>query len=440
LRITDEDSMTKPRSSLAWALPMGLLVSSMACAAPDPADIDAAIGRVLPEIVAVRQQIHANPELGNREVETAALVAERLRRLGFDEVRTGIAHTGVVGVLRGTGPGPVVAIRADMDALPVTEATDLPFRSTRRATWLGEEVGVMHACGHDIHTAVVLGVASVLAGLRDSFNGTVMFVFQPAEEGPPPGEEGGAKLMLDEGVFTDMRPDVIFGLHAAAQMPVGQVGYIVGGAFAAVDHFYVTLTGRQSHGAEPNRSVDPVVMAAEAISALQTIRSRNLDPMEPGVVTIGIVRGGNRFNIIPAEVELEGTVRTFSAEAQDLVERRMREILDGITTAAGGSHQLRYDRLLPVLTNDAGIVERMIPTLVRTLGESNVRSGVRWMGGDDFAFFAQRVPALYLHVGTLASGTTSGNLHTPTYRGDDGSIEVGMRSMITMIVDYIRGS
>jgi len=431
--------MTKPRSSLAWALPMGLLVSSMACAAPDPADIDAAIGRVLPEIVAVRQQIHANPELGNREVETAALVAERLRRLGFDEVRTGIAHTGVVGVLRGTGPGPVVAIRADMDALPVTEATDLPFRSTRRATWLGEEVGVMHACGHDIHTAVVLGTASVLAGLRESVAGTVMFIFQPAEEGPPPGEQGGAKLMLEQGLFAELRPEVILGLHAAAQMPVGKVGYVAGGAFAAVDHFYVTLTGRQSHGAEPNRGVDPVVMAAQAVNALQTIRSRNLDPMEPAVVTIGMLRGGNRFNIIPAEVHLEGTVRTFASETRDFVERRMREILDGIATAAGGSYDLRYDRLLPVLTNDANVVDRLVPSLVRTLGEANVQSGVRWMGGDDFAFFAQEVPALYVHLGTLGAGTTSGNLHTATYRGDDASIEVGMRSMIRMIVDYMGG-
>ena len=432
--------MTQRTTSIVGLWMAGLSIAAAAAASPDESSTDAAVARVAPEAVAIRHRIHANPELGNREIETAALVAERLRSLDFDEVRTGIAHTGVVGVLRGARPGPVVAIRADMDALPVTEATDLPFKSTRRATWLGEEVGVMHACGHDIHTAVVLGTAAVLAGLRDSLAGTAMFIFQPAEEGPPPGEQGGAKLMLEQGLFADLRPDVIFGLHAAAQMPVGKVGYVAGGAFAAVDHFYVTLTGRQSHGAEPHRGVDPVVMAAEAISALQTIRSRNLDPMEPGVVTIGIVRGGNRFNIIPSEVQLEGTVRSFSGDAQDVVERRMREILDGIARAAGGSYELRYDRLLPVLVNDAGVVARMVPSLVRTLGEENVQSGVRWMGGDDFAFFAQQVPALYLHLGTLGAGTTSGNLHTPTYRGDDASIEVGIRSMTRMVVDYMDGT
>ena len=223
----------------------------------------------------------------------------------------------------------MVAVRADMDALPVTEETDLPFRSTRRTTYLGQEVGVMHACGHDVHTAVQLGVASILKSLQTDLPGTVMFLFQPAEEGPPPGEAGGAALMLDEGVFRELRPEAVFGLHASAHLDVGKAAYTPGGALAAVDHFRVTIRGRQSHGAAPHLGIDPVVMAAQAISVLQTIRSRNLSPLAPSVITVGMIRGGTRFNIIPGEVLLEGTVRTYDEEVQNTVERRMREILDG---------------------------------------------------------------------------------------------------------------
>lgn len=418
-----------------------LLVTASASplAAADDVPRDTALEHVVPVITMLRHRIHQNPELSNRETETAALVAEHLRSLGLDDVRTGIAHNGVVGILRGGSPGPVVAVRADMDALPVTEQTDLPFRSTKRAEFAGEQVGVMHACGHDIHTAVVLGTASVLAARRRSLPGTVMFVFQPAEEGPPPGEKGGAAMMLDEGLFDDLRPAAIFGLHAAAQMPVGHIGYIVGGAFASVDRFFVTLRGQQSHGAEPHRGVDPIVMAGEAIGALQTIRSRNLDPIEPGVVTIGVVRGGNRYNIIPSTVELEGTVRTFAVSAQDLIERRMREILDGVAQSAGGSYELRYERRLPVLVNDADLLTRMAPTIAKEVGPENVDPAMRWMGGDDFAFYAQRVPGLYFHLGTLGPGTTSGNLHTPTYRGDDRAIPVGIRVVTALVRDYLGG-
>ena len=267
-----------------------------------------AVERIMPQIVEIRHRIHQNPELGNREFETARLIAQHLRELGF-EVDTGIAHTGVVGVLRGGRPGPVVAVRADMDALPVTEVTDLPFLSVKRTIYLGQDVGVMHACGHDVHVAVQLGVASVLASMQDAIRGTVKLIFQPAEEGPPEGEEGGAELMVREGVLADPRPEVIFGLHTFARMDVGTLGYTPGPALAAVDHFRIDIKGRQAHGASPHLSVDPVVMASQVIMALQTIRSRNLSPLEPSVVTVGIVRGGTRFNIIPAEVHLEGTVR-----------------------------------------------------------------------------------------------------------------------------------
>ena len=282
------------------------LVAGVVPAAAQEARIANEVERVTERITELRHRIHEYPELGNREFETARLVADHLVELGFDDVRTGVAHTGVVAVLRGGRPGPVVAVRADMDALPVTEDTDLPFASTVRATYLGQEVGVMHACGHDIHVAVQLGVASVLRALQPELPGTVVFLFQPAEEGPPPGEDGGAALMLDEGVFDEFQPEVIFGLHARAGLDVGGIEYTPAGALAAVDHFRIAIRGEQAHGAAPHLSVDPVVMAAQTITALQTIRSRNLSPLAPSVVTVGIVRGGTRFNIIPGEVHLEG--------------------------------------------------------------------------------------------------------------------------------------
>jgi amidohydrolase len=401
------------------------------------AGIEAAVDRLVPEIIEQRHHIHANPELGNREIETAKLVADHLRALGFDEVRTQVSHTGVVGVLEGGNPGPIVAVRADMDALPVTERTDLPFRSTVRTMYLDQDVGVMHACGHDIHTSVQLGVAAVLASLRDELPGTVKFIFQPAEEGPPPGEEGGAELMVADGVLRDPAPEAIFGLHASPDLDVGSVGYTPGPALAAVDHFYIEILGTQSHGAWPQNSVDPVVMAAQAIEALQTIRSRNMPPLEPGVVTIGIVRGGERFNIIPERVHLEGTVRTYDPAVRDLVERRMAEILDGVTSAGGGSYELVYDRVTPATFNDVALGERMIPTMERALGAESVVLMDPTMGGEDFSYFANEIPGFFYWLGTTKPGTESGGLHTPTYRGDDESVRVGMRVMSNLIVDYL---
>lgn len=397
-----------------------------------------AVERILPQIVEIRHRIHQNPELGNREFETARLIAQHLRALGF-EVDTGIAHTGVVGVLRGGRPGPVVAVRADMDALPVTEATDLPFLSVKRTIYLGQDVGVMHACGHDVHVAVQLGVASVLASMQDAIRGTVKLIFQPAEEGPPEGEEGGAELMVREGVLTDPRPEVIFGLHTFARMDVGTLGYTPGPALAAVDHFRVDIKGRQAHGASPHLSVDPVVMASQVIMALQTIRSRNLSPLEPSVVTVGIVRGGTRFNIIPAEVHLEGTVRTYSEEVRDIIERRMREILAGITAAAGGTFELDYDRGTPATINDRALTARMVPTLARIVGAGNVREIEPTMGGEDFAYFANEIPGFYFRLGQVAPGTTSGDHHTPTYRADDSMIPIGIRAMAGLVLDYLSG-
>ena len=401
--------------------------------------IDKAISKNLNTIIDLRHQIHQYPELGNREFKTAKLVAEHLRSLGI-EVETDIAYTGVVGVLKGNKPGPVVAVRADMDALPVTEETDLPFKSTVKTTYLDKEVGVMHACGHDIHTSVQLGVASVLASMKRSLPGTVKFIFQPAEEGPPPGEEGGAELMLKEGVFDNPKPSAVFGLHTHAALEVGELGLTIGPAMAAVDQFIITIKGKQSHGAYPHKSVDPIIMATEVVTAFQTIRSRSLSPLEPSVVTVGIIRGGERFNIIPEEVHLEGTVRTYDPEVQDMVEKRMNEILKGITLAYGGSFELNYERGTPATINNPELCKQMIPTLERVVGKDNLKMMDPVMGGEDFAIFANEVPGIYYRLGVVKPGTTSGWIHTPTFRADDSCLEVGIRAMSNMVVDYLTSS
>ncbi|HUG41541.1 MAG TPA: amidohydrolase [Longimicrobiales bacterium] len=435
------DPATTPLLALALALATAAIVAPAPATAQGGgarAGLGPAIARHTPAITRLRHTIHQNPELSNRETATAALVAEHLRELGL-EVRTGVARTGVVGVLRGGRPGPVVAVRADMDALPVTEATGLPFASTKRATFNGQEVGVMHACGHDIHVAVGLGVASVLAERRASLPGTVVFVFQPAEEGPPAGEEGGAPLMLKEGVFADPRPEAILALHAIPSLEVGQLGFTPGPAMAAADTWRAEIRGRQAHGAQPQESIDPVVMAAQAVMALQTIRSRNMSALDDGLVTVGIIRGGERHNIIPGQVRLEGTVRTFDPAVQDLVERRMREILDGVTRAGGGSFTLEYDRGVPVTFNDIALGERLMPTLGRVAGADAFRILPPTTGAEDFAFFAQEVPGFYFRLGTTKPGTTSGGLHTPTFTADDSAIPVGIEAMTALVLAYLGG-
>ena len=424
--------MIKPRLWYLYILLIpGLIIGN------DP--IDKAISKNLSTIIELRHQIHQYPELGNREFKTAELVAEHLRSLGI-EVETGVAYTGVVGILKGNKPGPVVAIRADMDALPVTEETDLSFKSTVKTTYLDKEVGVMHACGHDIHTSVQLGVASVLASMKRSLPGTVKFIFQPAEEGPPPGEEGGADLMLKEGVFDNLKPSAIFGLHTHPGLAVGELGLTIGPAMAAVDQFIITIKGKQSHGAYPHKSVDPIIMATEVVGAFQTIRSRSLSPLEPSVVTVGIIRGGERFNIIPEEVHLEGTVRTYNPEVQDMVEQRMNKILEGITLAYGGSFELNYDRGTPAMINDPELSKQMIPTMERVVGKDNLKMMDPVMGGEDFAFFANEVPGMYYRLGVVKPGTKSGWVHTPTFRADDSCLVVGIRAMSNMVVDYLKSS
>ncbi len=424
------------RTRTAAALAALALLPAAASAQSADARVAAAVDRLTPAITEIRHRLHQNPELANRETRTAATVAAHLRSLGL-EVRTGIAYTGVVGILRGGRPGPTIAVRADMDALPVTEATPLPWKSTVRTEYLGQTVGVMHACGHDVHTAVQMGVASILAGMKADLPGTVVFVFQPAEEGAPPGEEGGAKLMLQEGVFRDVKPEAVLGLHTLAQMEVGRVGYTPGPAMAAADRFIVRIRGRQSHGGTPQLSIDPVVMASQAVLALQTIRSRNLSPFEPSVITVGIIRGGERNNIIPEQVELQGTVRTFDPKVQDEVERRMREILDGVTRAGGGTFTMQYDRITPVTVNHAALTQRLRPTIDRLMGAGNVVEIPPTTVAEDFAFFANTVPGFFYRLGTTKPGTTSGDHHTPTFLADDASIPIGMRVMTGLVLDYL---
>ena len=445
MRMNAERIRTVSATAATRAATVGLAVmAALAGTAPisptaaQDARVDDLVATVQDTIIRLREHIHQYPELGNREFNTAALVADHLRALGFDEVHTGIAHTGVVGILRGGLPGPVVAVRADMDALPVTEMTPYPFRSTVRTTYLGQEVGVSHACGHDIHVAVQLGVASVLAGMRDELPGTVKFIFQPAEEGPPPGEDGGARMMVAEGVLRDPAPSAIFGLHSFAEMEVGKVGFTSGPALAAVDHFKIRILGLQAHGAAPHLGIDPIVMASQAVSAFQTIRSRNLPPLEPSVVTVGIIRGGTRFNIIPHVVEMEGTVRTYNPDVRDAVEQRMGEILAGITAAGGGTYELDYDRGTPATINDPALGERMLPTLARVVGEENVVDLDPTMGGEDFAYFANEVPGFFFRLGQVIPGGTSGGHHTPDFQADNSAVPVGIRAMTNLLLDYLR--
>jgi amidohydrolase len=360
-----------------------------------------------------------------------------MRDLGL-EVRTGIAHTGVIALIHGGQPGPLVAVRADMDALPVTEETDFPFRSTVRTQYDGQEVGVAHACGHDVHTTVAIGVATVLAGMRKTLPGTVMMIFQPAEEGVPKGEEGGAKMMLAEGLFAQTRPDAIFALHTGPELPIGQVGFGSGPVYASSDRFRVTLHGKQSHGAHPHLGVDPVGLASQVVLDFQTIVSRTLDPIEPAVLSVGIMRGGERFNIIPADVYLEGTVRAFDEAVQDTVEARMRTILDGLSNAAGASYDFEYERMNPPVYNDPPLSAWARESLVRALGAEAVVDIPPTMGAEDFAWFAKEVPGFYFRLGTVESGTTSGSWHTPTFRAGDGSIEVGVHAMTALVLDYLK--
>jgi amidohydrolase len=416
------------------------LLAQAPAASPLAARAHAAVEGVMPKVVAWRRDIHAHPELSNRETRTAKLVAEHLRALGM-EVRTGVAHTGVVGVLKGGRPGPVVALRADMDALPVTEETDLPFRSTARGFYNGDSVGVMHACGHDTHVAMLMGAAEVLAGMKDELPGTVVFLFQPAEEGAPPGERGGASVMIEEGALDQPKVDAIFGLHSFAKLPTGTLHVKPAGIMASSDNLRIVVRGRQTHGALPWAGVDPIVVASQIVGALQTITSRQTDvTLAPAIVTVGVIRGGTRFNIVPDSVVMEGTIRAFDEAMQRDIHERVRRIATNVAEASGATAEVTVTIGNPVTYNDAALVERMAPTLRRVAGAENVRTAQVTTTAEDFAHYQKRVPGVYLFLGVTppdADPATVAANHSPRFMVDEAALPVGVRTLVGLAVDYL---
>ena len=394
------------------------------------------------QVIAWRRDFHEHPELGNHEVRTSKIVADYLKSLGI-EVKTGVAKTGVVGILKGGKPGPVVALRADMDGLPVTERVNLPFASKVKTTYNGQEVGVMAACGHDSHVAILMGVAKVLSSMKSDLHGTVKFIFQPAEEGAPVGEEGGAALMIKEGALENPKVDAIFGLHINSQTEVGKIAYRPGGTMAAVNDFKITVKGRQAHGAYPWSSVDPIVTSAQIINALQTIVSRNLNVTENGgIVTIGAINGGNRSNIIPEQVEMLGTIRNLSAADEKMFIERIKTIVQNTAEAAGATAEVKipYSNHYPVTYNDPALTEKMLPTLQATAGAANVLLRPAVTGAEDFSFFEEKVPGIFFFLGGMPKGgnpLTAPSHHTPDFYIDESGFTLGVKAMCNLTLDYM---
>lgn len=415
-------------------------LSAGAFAADVRADLDRLADELEPKVIEWRHDIHRNPELGNREFRTSGIVAEHLRALGF-EVRTGVAHTGVVALLKGGKPGPVVALRADMDALPVTEEVDLPFASKVKTTWAGKETGVMHACGHDTHVAILMGVAEALSKVRDQLPGTVKFLFQPAEESPPPGEDGGAALMVKQGAMENPHPDVVFGLHITSAAETGIIGYRAGPFMAAMDILRITVHGRTTHGSAPWTGVDPIVAASQIVLGLQTIVSRQINvTQEPAVITIGGIDGGNRFNIIPDKVEMVGTIRTFDEKMRDDIHKRVKLTVESIAAASGATATVSIEKPYDVTINDLALTERMLPTLQRVAGESNVKLRPKVTGSEDFSFFAQQSPALFIFLGGSPKGTDMSKVaynHSSRFFVEDSAMKLGVRALLNLTVDYL---
>ena len=403
------------------------------------AEIDRRAAQVEGKVVAWRRDIHAHPELSNREVRTGQIVAEHLRALGL-EVRTGVAHNGVVGVLRGGRPGPVVALRADMDALPVTEEVDVPFASKVRTQYNGQDVGVMHACGHDAHVAILMGVAEVLAGMRRDLPGTVKFIFQPAEEGVPSGEDGGAEMMIAEGALENPKPGAIFGLHVFPYA-AGELMYRSGGIMASSDLLRIVVHGRQTHGAQPWYGIDPIVVAAQIVLGLQTITSRQVDiTAAPAIVTIGAVHGGVRNNIIPDSVVMIGTIRSFDAAMRRDIWARVRRTAEGIAQSAGATAVVTIDFGAPVTYNDPALTERMVPTLRRVAGPDKVGISEAKTTAEDFSRYQEKIPGLFFFLGITPPGTdprTAAPNHSPRFFVDEAALPVGVRALAHLAVDYL---
>lgn len=406
-----------------------------------PSRIDQLATAIEGDVIKWRRHIHQYPELSNREFETAAYVARHLEALGI-EVQTGVAHTGVVGILRGKQPGPVVALRADMDALPVTERVEVPFASTVRSTYNGQEVGVMHACGHDTHVAILMGAAQVLAEMKKDLRGTVKFIFQPAEEGAPPGEEGGAKLMVEEGVLTNPDVDVIFGLHINSGTEVGTITYRAGGALAAADRYTIKVKGKQTHGSSPWTGADPIVAASQIVMGLQTIISREMPLTEnAAVVTVGSIHGGVRNNIIPEEVELIGTIRTLDKGMQRKIHERIRHKATTIAQSMDTEAEVDIQPMVPVTYNDPELTRQMVPTLKAMAGDANVKERKAITGAEDFSYFQEKVPGLFFFLGGMPKGMNPSEAaphHTPDFFIDDRGLKLGVKCMVALTLDYMQ--
>ncbi|WP_438426656.1 amidohydrolase [Aquimarina macrocephali] len=403
----------------------------------DP-DINTSAEKIESKVIEWRRDFHQNPELSNQEFETAKKIAKHLKDLGL-EVTENVAKTGVVALLKGKKEGKTVALRADIDALPVTERVDIPFKSVVKTTFLGTEVGVSHACGHDTHISILMGVAEILSKHKDKINGTVKFIFQPAEEGPPPGEEGGAKLMIKEGVLKNPDVDAIFGLHINSGTEVGKIRYKPGGTMAAVERFVITVKGKQTHGSAPWTGVDPILISAKIIDGLQTIISRE-SPLvnEAAVITVGKITSGVRFNIIPESAEMIGTVRTLDPKMRALIIRRMNEMVPAIAKAYGGEAIIRFQNNTSITYNDPDLVKKMLPTIEGIAGKENVILSKATTGGEDFSYFQEVVPGFYFFLGGKTPGNNqAASHHTPDFFIDESGLVLGVKVMSQLTIDYL---
>ena len=431
-------------SLLAGAMSLSLAVPALADPAQRP-EVAAAAQKLQQQVVDWRRDFHRHPELSNREERTARVVADELRRMGL-EPKTGIAHHGVVAIIKGGRPGPRIALRADMDALPVTERTGLPFASKATAQFRGETVGVMHACGHDAHTGILLGVAQALVDMRATLPGEVMLVFQPAEEGPPVGEEGGASLMLAQGLFDGFKPEAVFGLHVFSTVPAGQIAVRSGPLMAASDRFTIKVVGRQTHGSRPWGGVDPIVAAADLVGTAQTIVSRRTDLAKlPAVVTFGAIKGGIRYNIIPDDVEMVGTIRTFDEDMRQKIFADLRNVSEHVAAAHGArvEAQVPDSEGNPPTVNDPALTAKMLPSLQAVVGAGNVFEPPLQMGAEDFSLYGQKAPALFFFVGATGAGidpaTAPGN-HSPEFLLDEKALDVGFRALLQVSLDFLHGT
>jgi amidohydrolase len=402
--------------------------------------IDAAINRIEPQCIAWRQEIHKHPELGNREVNTAKMVAAHLRKLGLD-VKEGVAKTGVVALLQGGKPGPCIALRADMDALPVTERVNIPYASKDKTTYNGEEVGVMHACGHDTHVAILMSVAEVLAGVKNDLKGSVKFIFQPAEEGAPEGEEGGAALMVKEGVMENPKVDAVFGLHIESAIEEGTIEYKSGSFMAAADFFTIKVKGKPSHGSQPWLGIDPIAASAQIIQGLQNIVSRQSELTKaPVVITVGKIQSGVRNNIIPEEAIMLGTIRTLDSDMQKKVHQAFRHTIKTIGDASGVSTEVIIDTKTLVTYNDPALTKKMLPSLEKAIGAQNVKEREWVTGAEDFSYYGTKAPALFLYLGGMPKGNDPKKApphHTADFFVTDGAMKTGVQAFCQMVTDYM---